>query len=122
MISELIGALQLDDHLIAQPARMGVQTFHQGISKLSQFSGKETRDLLKMIVPAIAGADGLHRAAEKAIAAKVQILYVACFLVHLDAMLQVMEAHLHAYEESKWIFVAEGVRRGAKKGSTIPHW
>lgn len=75
-----------------------------------------------MIVPAIAGADGLHRAVEKAIVAKVQFLYVACFPVHSDATLQVIEAPLHTYEESKWIFVAEGVRRGAKKRSTIPHW
>jgi len=122
MISELIGASELDDHLIAQPARTGLRTFSQGISKLSQFSGKETRDLMRMIVPATVSAEGFDRVAAKAIAAKIQFLYLAHFPVHSDATLRAMEAKLNSYEDSKWIFVAKGVRRGAKKGSTIPHW
>jgi hypothetical protein len=120
MISRLVEPSQLDDRLIAQPFQTGVRSFHRGISKLSQFSGKETRQLLTMIVPAIAGAEGVPSNAEKAIAAKTDFLYMAHFPAHSDATIRMMMQKLEMFEHSKQVFIDTGVRRGKK--SVIHHF
>lgn len=125
MIRRLLDPSRLDDRLIAQPLQTGVRSFDRGISKLSQFSGKETRALLTMFVPAISGAEGSPPAAEKAIAAKTDFLYLAHFPVHSDATLRMMMHKLDIFERAKQVFIDSGVRRG-KKGiihhMRIPKW
>ena len=110
MISHLIEPLQLDDHLIAQPFQTGVWSFHCGISKLSQFSGKETQQLLTMIIPEIAGAEGVPLNAKKAIAAKTDFLYMAHFPAHSDATIWMMMQKLEMFEHSKQVFIDTGAQ------------
>jgi hypothetical protein len=118
-ITNLVGASDLDNRIIAQPHRMGSRSFPQGIAKLSQFSGRETRDLMTMIVPAMARAERVPGGAERAIAAKVDFLYKAHQPIHSDATLLGMQHDLEKYEKVKKVFIETGARRRGKKATDV---
>lgn len=68
-ITNTVGKDELDQRFKAQPHQTGLQSFSSGISHISQWSGKEHRDLQRHILPVIAGAPNVTPSMVKAVRA-----------------------------------------------------
>lgn len=113
-----IGADRVDAGLIAQPHRIGLCNFPNGITHISQFSGRENRDLQRHIIGGVIGADGATPALLKSLRGALDFSYTAQLPMHTDRTLRLMQEHLAVYNKSKYYFIQNRTRT-SKRGE--PH-
>jgi hypothetical protein len=104
-LEHLVGTEELDRRLMAQPRHVGERNFARGISHISQWTGKESRDLERHILPVIAGAEGVPTRAVLATRVILEISYMAQFPTHTETALQAMDAQLAAFWDNVQIFI-----------------
>lgn len=109
-ISATTGEEELDLRLMAQPHRVGNRNFGGGISKISQWSGRENRDLERHILAAIAGDENLTPRMMRAIRALLDFIYKAQFPVHNDKSLNSMQSDLKVFWDNANAFLDNGAR------------
>ncbi|KAF7971739.1 hypothetical protein HWV62_20051 [Athelia sp. TMB] len=117
-VINIITGEELDRRLAALPRSVGVRHWSKGVSKLKQVTGREHRDLEKIIVPVIAGAVSADVLAA--------IRAITEFIFHAQGLL-LYEDHLHAMNEALrefHIMKAAILRDGGRKGKNgpIPHF
>ncbi|KAF8341359.1 uncharacterized protein EI90DRAFT_2904901, partial [Cantharellus anzutake] len=125
-ITKTIGVAELDACFIAQPYRRGQRTFHNGISKISQWSGRENRDFQRHLAVTVAGAyeKGTGKESPRMMQATRSLLdfsYKAQFPVHSDITLESMIHDLKVYYSSVRVFIENGARCNGK-GVPISHF
>jgi hypothetical protein len=114
----LVGKMELDSRFRRLPKFPGFRHFTGGISKISQWSGKEHRDLQRTILPTLSGA--VPSQALRATRAELDFIYMAQYHAHTEETLSQLMKYNRIWHCNKNIFITTGARRG-KKG-TIPHF
>ncbi|KAF8279130.1 hypothetical protein DL93DRAFT_2092352 [Clavulina sp. PMI_390] len=106
---------------MAQPHRVGFRNFASGISHLRQRSGRENRDLERLILPAIVGAEDVDPRVFKCVRALLDFIFKAMLPLHTEATLRAMEGDLAAFFANLQVFIDIGARLN-KRGEIIDHF
>ena len=110
-LTETLGKEELDLRYRVQPPLNGVHHFHDGISKLSQVSGREHREVQKVLVPVVYDRDAPGNShVVSATRSLIDYTYTAQFPVLSEndiARMKKMLVHFHAY---KTVFIKNGSR------------
>src|SRR6266850_2660219 len=114
-IASLIGTQCLDRRISLLP-KEGLHHFKSGISKLKQASGREHRDLLKYIAPALAGAPGVTSPSRDLILALLHIIMIIQLPMLDDDILGELDKHF----EVMYANADEAISLGLKKISGFP--
>ncbi|KAF7984714.1 hypothetical protein HWV62_13026 [Athelia sp. TMB] len=113
-VVNMIGGPELDRRLQALPISLGIRHWSNGVSRLKQCTGREHRDLEKIIVPVIAGA--VEAPVLCAIRAIVEFIFTAqALLLYRD--------HFHALREALREFHTyknDIIRAGGHRGKNGP--
>lgn len=113
----IIGKQTVDERHKTMPEYCGMRHFKNGISAVSQWTGRELKEMAKVLLPIIANSDK-----EMIIAARAILDFV--YLVHssslLDHELHKMENALRVFHEHKHIFKQYGAVATKKGFHGIP--
>jgi len=109
-LTATIGKEELDKRFIVQPKRVGSRTFSGGISKISQWSGRENRDLERHVLAVITGDENVTPRILKAVRALLDFMYKAQFPMHSDKTLESMRADLQVFWDNVDAFRDNGAR------------
>lgn len=114
----LLGGAELDRRMAALQRCVGVRHWPNGISKLKQCTGREHRDLEKIIVPIIAGAvsDNVMRA----IRSIVEFIFHAQNIYLFEDQKHAMDESWREFHHFKDALILAGGRLG--KNGPIPHF
>jgi len=118
----LIGDKELDKRLRALQPMVGMRHFKIGISHLSQWTGREDRELQRVLLAVIAGAPKMTAKVMRNLRAFHDFLYLSQYRSHNDVTLSYMKKALRVFHATKNIFIVTGARKGKKKNSVIPHF
>ncbi|KIM22688.1 hypothetical protein M408DRAFT_78738, partial [Serendipita vermifera MAFF 305830] len=120
-IARLVGTTELDARLKALQKIIGFRHFTRGISHLSQWTGREDKELQRVMVALIAGAPKVSPKAMRCIRTFHDFLYLVQYRSHSTETIGYIHDYLEEFHEDKNVFIEAGVRRG--KGKTIiPHF
>ncbi|EJD40422.1 hypothetical protein AURDEDRAFT_70060 [Auricularia subglabra TFB-10046 SS5] len=105
---DVIGADEVDRRMKCLPRHPTLRHFGRGISVLSQWTGKEYREVEKVFAGLVAG----HAKPELGMAARalVDFIYSARMPVHNDDTLRFMDDALNRFHEHKKVFLETGTR------------
>ncbi|KIM88976.1 hypothetical protein PILCRDRAFT_61652 [Piloderma croceum F 1598] len=117
-ITSIMGGDELDRRMVSLQPRVSERHWRNGISKLKQVTGREHRDIQKIIISMIAGA--VPNNVLCAIRALVEFIFQAQGLLLYEDHLHSMEQALPEFHHYKSSIILAGGRRG-KKG-IIPHF
>jgi hypothetical protein len=118
-IQSSIGRDELDRRFRMQHHRTGYRSFPKGISHISQWSGKEDRDVQRLILGVIAGAENATPAVVNAVRSRLDFMYLAQLPQHTDHTLRLMSERLADYNSARLVYIRNGARRG--KNGVINH-
>jgi hypothetical protein len=113
----LVGKQELDKRLAALQPIIGFRHFPNGIAHLSQWTGREDRELQRVLLAAIADAPNLGSDAIRCLRAFHNFLYLAQYRSHSTTTVRYMEQALDTFHSLKGVFIRNGARRG-KNGTT----
>lgn len=114
-VRNLVGVAELDRRLkVLQPV-VGCRHFSNGISHLSQWSGREDRELQRYLVAAIAGAPRLDPNSLFCLRRLHDFIYIAQYRTHSTKTLRILDEALKDFHRYKACFIRNGARRGASK-------
>lgn len=117
-VINIMGGEELDRRMAAIQPRVGVRHWPRGVSKLKQCTGREHRDLEKILVVCAAGA--VDDSCLRAIRAIIEFIFLAQGLLlypeHFHAQIEALR-EFHHYKSA---IVTAGGRRG--KHGPIPHF
>jgi hypothetical protein len=117
-VVNIMGGDELDRRMSAIQPRVGVRHWRNGISKLKQITGREHRDLQKILVAVAAGA--VPASVLRAIRALIEFVFQAQSLLLYDEHLHALNEALREFHTFKNAIINAGGRLG-KKGP-IPHF
>ncbi|KAF8584611.1 hypothetical protein K439DRAFT_1236023, partial [Ramaria rubella] len=102
------------------PKFPGFHHFTSGISKISQWSGKEHHDLQCSFLVAVSGAPEVPPAVLCATHAELDFIYMAQYQSHSEGNLSQLATYNATFHKNKNIFIKTGARRG--KNGIINHF
>jgi hypothetical protein len=111
-VINIMGGSELDRRLAALQPLVGVRHWKHGISKLKQCTGREHRDLQKVLVPVIAGA--VPDSVLRAVRALIEFVFQAQSLLLYDEHLHALNEALREFHTYKNAIVNAGGRRGKR--------
>ena len=120
-VQHLIGKPELDRRLKVLQPLIGMRHFQHGITHLSQWTGREDRELQRVLLAVIAGAPRINKPVMRCLRAFHDFLYLAQYRSHTTTTLGYLEQSLKVFHSLKKIFITNGARRGKKVG-IIPHF
>lgn len=124
--TNVIGKAELDARIRSQPHQSGFRSFPTGISKISQWTCRQTRDLQKTFLPAIIGAPSqtpsLSNRMVRANRAALDYIQIAQYPCHTDRTLGELTGSIQKWQDEKWVFVENGGRKGDDSGEVINHF
>lgn len=112
---KLVGEKELDARLRVLQPIVGIRQFSKGISHLSQWSGREDRELQRVLLAVTAGAPKMESRVVQCLRAFHDFLYLAQYRTHSDSTLKYLSAALAKFHELKHVFIENGARKGKKK-------
>lgn len=104
----IVGKEELDRRIRTLPRANGIRHFKTGISKLSQISGSERKDMAKILLGCLNGK--VAPAAITVFRSILDFIYLAQYPTHDDETLRYMEDALRTFHRHKKILVTLGVR------------
>ncbi|KAI0077317.1 hypothetical protein K474DRAFT_1596309 [Panus rudis PR-1116 ss-1] len=107
-VTRLLGEEEVDRRFKAIPQMPGLQYFKKGISGVSQWTGKEHKEMQKVVVAMLSGA--VSAEVMGGVQALVDFIYYAQFQVHTDVTLERLREALEAFHANKEVFVRLGIR------------
>ncbi|KAG1907062.1 uncharacterized protein F5891DRAFT_940310 [Suillus fuscotomentosus] len=107
---EVVGADELDTRFRSQHKRIGTRHFGQGVSHVSQMTGREHRDIQRTIVPTIAGV--VDPDFVRAVRAMVDFIYKAQAPTFTPTSIADMTSSLQEFHEFKHTILRAEARRG----------
>ncbi|KAG8711167.1 hypothetical protein FRC08_016232 [Ceratobasidium sp. 394] len=118
-----IGAAELDARIASQVHLAGDRVFAQGVSRISQMTGKEHRDLLRVHVPVIAGAPNQwHSPVTRATRALVDCVYIARYKEMCEQDLREFQKSYELLHQLKQVWIKNQTRRSAPNKELITHF
>ncbi|KIO30639.1 hypothetical protein M407DRAFT_68978, partial [Tulasnella calospora MUT 4182] len=124
--ANVIGKAELDARIRSQPHQSGFRSFPNGISRISQWTCRQTRDLQKTFLPAIIDAPSqtaaLSNQMVRANRAALDYIQIAQYPCHTDQTLAELTTSIQNWQSEKWVFVENGGRKGDDSGEVIKHF
>ncbi|KAG6825999.1 hypothetical protein H0H87_008214, partial [Tephrocybe sp. NHM501043] len=117
-IMNIIGVKELDYHLSIQQHHIGTRSWPNGISKLKQLTGREHRELEKIIIAA--AGDALPDTAMEPICSLLDFIFQAQNLVFYDETVTALRHDLAVFHHFKDNIGSAGGCRGNR--GPIGHW
>ncbi|QRV74378.1 C2H2 zinc finger [Ceratobasidium sp. AG-Ba] len=117
-LQHLLGSQKVDERHTSMPEYHGMRHFKNGISTVSQWTGRELKEMVKVLLPIMADVE--HTAAVKAGRALMDFLYLAHSSSLTDSDLADMEQALRTFHENKQIFRQKGCITTKKAFHGIP--
>lgn len=114
-VQAAVGRDVLDSRLKVLPSMIGFRHFGKGIQHISQWTGREDRELLRSIVAASIG--GLNDQCMKSLRAMADVVYLAQYQSHSETTLQYLSEALQTFHDTKHAWI-ECKARTSKKGVT----
>ncbi|KAG9054398.1 hypothetical protein FS842_005248 [Serendipita sp. 407] len=119
-IVNLIGGAEVDARLKVLQPITGFCQFSKGITHLSQWTGREDRDLQRVFVALIEGAKGVNSQVMRNVRAFHDFLYLIQYRSHSGETLHYIEEALATFHETKGVYIEKKARRG--KNGVIDHF
>lgn len=97
---DILGVEEMDHRFAAMPSHPSLRHFHHGVSHLTQWTGKEAKQLERVFVGTMGGhVDRRTLAATRAL---LDFFMLAQYEVHTDESLELMEESLAAFHKHKY--------------------
>jgi hypothetical protein len=119
-IIRLVGKDELDNRLKALQRVPGWRYFKNGIKNLSQWTGREDRELQRTLVAVVANAPKVDNEVMRCLRAYHDFLYIAQYRSHSNVTIGYLNDALRIFHATKKIFITNKSRRG--KYDVIPHF
>jgi hypothetical protein len=114
-VIHLVGQRELDQRAQAVQHIVGIRHFTNGISHLSQWTGREDRELQRILLAIIAGSPQMEPRVIRCLRAFHDFLYLAQYRSHNPSTLGYLQKALNTFHSLKNVFINNGARRGDKK-------
>jgi hypothetical protein len=119
-VINLVGEAELDRRVKAIQPIIGFRHFKNGISHLSQWSGREDRELQRILLAAAAGAPNINTNTLRALRAIHDFIYLAQYNIHSDKTLGYMKDAMAMFHLHKHQFIENNARR--TQNGVLPHF
>ncbi|QRV76877.1 hypothetical protein RhiJN_19722 [Ceratobasidium sp. AG-Ba] len=113
-----VGEGVLDDRFAAMPRAEGMMHFPKGVSAVKQWTGRESKEMLKQILPAVLG----NLSPEEAQLARsvVDFIFIAHSASMTDTDLATLEHELDTFHRFKDVLIARGFYQSSARFDRIP--
>ncbi|KAJ8092679.1 hypothetical protein PM082_007008 [Marasmius tenuissimus] len=113
-ITKIVGADEIDARVRRLPANHSIRHFHKGITTLSRVSGTEHKQMCIFLLNLILDVPHLSASQSKKLItstrALLDFLYLACYPIHSNNSLDLLESSLKDFHNHKEIFIELGAR------------
>ncbi|QRV72348.1 plasma membrane ATPase 4 [Ceratobasidium sp. AG-Ba] len=116
-ITHIIGKQVVDDRHSSMPEYHGMRHFKHGISTVSQWTGRELKEMAKVLLPLISDEDTEVVTAARAL---LDFLYLAHSSSLTGSQLAAMDKALRTFHENKHVFIRKGAVTTKKGFHGIP--
>lgn len=107
--TQLIGEIELDARFRAMPTLTNLRHFKNGISKVSQWTGHEHKEMEKVFLGLV--ATGIDDEVVMAVHALLDFIYLASLQAHTTLTLSALQQALDDFHAHKHVFIDLGARR-----------
>ncbi|KAH9916351.1 uncharacterized protein B0H18DRAFT_884910 [Fomitopsis serialis] len=105
---DLLSPDELDNRLRCLPQAFGIRHFKNGISSLAQISGKERKEMARVLLGCLIGK--IPKPVMLAFRSILDFIYLAQYPTHDDDTLQYMQDALNTFHKHKGVLVELGIR------------
>ncbi|KDN34370.1 hypothetical protein RSAG8_12536, partial [Rhizoctonia solani AG-8 WAC10335] len=116
-VTEILGKSTVDERYTTMPEAHGLRHFKNGISTVSQWTGRELKEMVKVLLPVLSDADPRVVRAARAL---MDFMYLAHSPSLTDDDLDAMEDALRTFHDHKDVFQALGAVTTDKGFHGIP--
>lgn len=110
----LVGKDELDRRLKAIQPIIGWRHFKTGIKHMNQWTGREDRELLRVIIAAVAGAPNIDSKVMRCLRSMHDFIYLCQLRSHTTITLGYLNKALKTFHATKRVFIDKKVRAGKK--------
>jgi hypothetical protein len=103
-ITDLMSPQELDSRFRSLSLYPGLRHFGKGVTHITQMTGKEQKEIEKVLMVVIAGSQSIPPAARTAASALLNFIYLSHYPTHTKDTLQQMEVCLRLFHDHKQIF------------------
>ncbi|KAG0694135.1 hypothetical protein DFH29DRAFT_985333 [Suillus ampliporus] len=107
--TRIMGENEVDGHFKLMSSHHGLRHFKNGISSVSQWTGKEHKEMEKVFVGLISG--GVDQRVVRTVCAVTDFIYYSSLQSHTDHSLHALAHALDEFHEHKAIFIEMGGRK-----------